>query len=82
MNNIAIIPYLSLHVLQIQNVKREVVKKADNTKTEVTEAPIKEQKNEPIKQNEPPSNTRREDTSTLTSNEQPIKETHISDLPI
>jgi hypothetical protein len=28
MNNIAIIPYISLHALQIQNVKRNIVKKA------------------------------------------------------
>lgn len=29
MNNIAILPYIGLHALQIQNVKRDVVKKAD-----------------------------------------------------
>jgi hypothetical protein len=28
MNNLAIIPYIGMHALQIQNVKREVVKKA------------------------------------------------------
>jgi hypothetical protein len=29
MNNIAITPYVALHALQIQNVKRNVVKKID-----------------------------------------------------
>ena len=31
MNNIAIIPHISLYALQIQNIKREIVKKHDNT---------------------------------------------------
>jgi hypothetical protein len=31
MNNIAILPYLSLHALQIQNVKRKIVKKIDSS---------------------------------------------------
>lgn len=29
MNNLAILPYICLHALQIQNVKRDVVKKVD-----------------------------------------------------
>ena len=29
MNNLAIVPYIALHALQIQNVKRNVVKKVD-----------------------------------------------------
>lgn len=29
MNNIAVLPYISLHALQIQNIKRNVAKKAN-----------------------------------------------------
>jgi hypothetical protein len=29
MNNMAITPYIGLHILQIQNIKRNVVKKID-----------------------------------------------------
>jgi hypothetical protein len=28
MNNLAILPYISMHALQIQNVKRNIIKKA------------------------------------------------------
>jgi len=42
MNNIAITPYIAMHVLQLQNIKRDVVKKADikdvyNDETEISE---------------------------------------------
>ena len=38
MNNIAVVPYIGMHALQIQNIKRNVVKKAS----------IQELNNEPI----------------------------------
>jgi hypothetical protein len=43
MNNLAITPYICLHALQIQNVKRDIVKKAnienlnEGTKQEIIE---------------------------------------------
>jgi hypothetical protein len=45
MNNLAILPYICLHALQIQNIKRDVVKKLNITelnKNEVIEQADKE----------------------------------------
>lgn len=41
MNNIAILPYLSLHALQIQNVKRDIVRKVDNLQSNKVTSEIK-----------------------------------------
>ena len=52
MNNIAISPYIGLHALQIQNVKRNTVKKADIKELNKMEEPLK-----PIDEpNETPNN--------------------------
>ena len=39
MNNIAISPYVALHALQIQNIKRNVAKKIDVTETNPDKTP-------------------------------------------
>jgi hypothetical protein len=44
MNNIAILPYIGLHALQIQNIKRDVVKKVTIKKLNKVESPT----NDPI----------------------------------
>jgi hypothetical protein len=52
MNNIAVSPYIGMHALQIQNVKRNVVKKASieelNKPIINTQIPEKQEKQETI----------------------------------
>jgi hypothetical protein len=69
MNNAAILPYICLHALQIQNVKRDVVKKVSINE-------LNNQIIEPIDNNEF-NNT----TSNVTVNEENTNSTNISDLP-
>jgi hypothetical protein len=54
MNNAAILPYIGMHALQIQNVKREVVKKSSISKL-----------NHEIVHTEDNSNTQENDTNYL-----------------
>jgi hypothetical protein len=94
MNNIAILPYLSLHALQIQNVKRNIVKKIDETIVDPTIQKIVPNNTNEIRYD--PSTEKNIDTTTNEVNPQSgviqepesiqetkvIKETNISDLPI
>jgi hypothetical protein len=49
MNNIAVVPYIGMHALQIQNIKRNVVKKAsiqELNNEQQAEAPAADANNE------------------------------------
>ena len=77
MNNLAILPYLSLHALQIQNVKRNVVKKAVNqflSKKEEESNPVdNDHENNTEKEVDQDDTTKPQDSDNITS---------ISKLPI
>lgn len=45
MNNAAIVPYIGMHALQIQNVKRNVVKKASIQQLNNETPPVQETEN-------------------------------------
>lgn len=66
MNNLAITPYIALHALQLQNVKRDVVKKVsiDELNNE-----IKENKNDQPKNNDISANVDKNINPNTTSNE-------------
>jgi hypothetical protein len=76
MNNAAIVPHIAMHALQLQNVKREVVKKHDikdlnnkGSKTSSLGESSLEQKNEqdePVKSDEIPG---AESTSSINNSE-------------
>jgi hypothetical protein len=52
MNNIAISPYIALHALQIQNIKRNVAKKIDVT-NEIPDKNTDETPDKIVEQNNP-----------------------------
>lgn len=75
MNNIAVTPYICMHALQIQNVKRNIVKKASikelNTET-----------NEELNnQNEIEININEKNINEININEKNINGTNINELP-
>jgi hypothetical protein len=54
MNNLAISPYIGMHALQIQNVKREVVKKVSISELNPPYPPLKKvEPNQPLVKVEP-----------------------------
>jgi len=76
MNNIAVVPYIGLHALQIQNVKRNVVKKASiqELNNEInTNVNVKiERKDEVVESNIPANNSSITDLPEAASNEKNI----------
>ena len=71
MNNIAITPYIALHALQIQNVKRNVAKKVS----------INELNNQIYEVDNDLDNTNNESTEKNETNEIEIQGTNINNLP-
>ena len=71
MNNIAITPYIALHALQIQNVKRNVAKKVS----------INELNNQIYEVDNNLDNTNNESTEKNETNEIEIQGTNINNLP-
>jgi len=70
MNNLAVLPYICLHALQIQNVKRDVVKKVS----------INELKNEVVYP-EDLQTTHSENPHIETTTNEEMSSTNIDDLP-
>ncbi len=68
MNNLAITPYICLHALQLQNVKRDVAKKIDIT--ELNKQKLVANDKETEKEN------------TVIENNQPTESTNIDNLPV
>ena len=91
MNNLAILPYICLHALQIQNIKRDVVKKLNITelnKKEVIEAADKEDifnniNNNDNTKNDSNNNTKNDHNNYNNSNDKTItnESTNIDNLP-
>lgn len=77
MNNLAISPYICMHALQIQNVKRDVVKKLNINK-------LNENKTENININtniHNETNNQKEQNIIIQSNDENIQSTNIDNLP-
>ena len=86
MNNLAVLPYICLHALQIQNVKRDVVKKVsiNEINTEIV-YPVEQDELNPLRENQITDNSTRDDSITHMDYEhQEIntnQSTNIDDLP-
>ena len=88
MNNLAIIPYIGMHALQIQNVKRDVVKKAsiNELNSEMNDSKVTANGNDVTNNNDSNNNgnnnetTYTNDYNDLTANKSNAG-TDISNLP-
>jgi hypothetical protein len=80
MNNLAILPYVCLHALQIQNVKRDVVKKVDIKELNKNEIYYSVDENE-ISNTNNIDNTIKDTNNTVFNNKIPNEATNIDDLP-
>jgi hypothetical protein len=86
MNNLAILPYVCLHALQIQNVKRDTVKKVDINKlnkNEVQEFLHGEDNlnNDTSNKNNSDNINNSDNRNNLENNNLPNESTYIDDLP-
>jgi hypothetical protein len=70
MNNLAVVPYVGMHALQIQNVKRNIVKKASISELNYEKKEFKEFKEE-----------NKLDESSNNVNGSNLNGTNINDLP-
>jgi hypothetical protein len=84
MNNLAILPYICLHALQIQNVKRDVVKKVSINELNNKEIIYPVDREDINQENTQTTSHHVENTSTsqeLSSTNQGWPSTSIDDLP-
>ena len=75
MNNLAILPYISLHALQIQNVKRDVVKKININELNKSEIVV------PVDKEDFTNNNNNNNNNNSNHDEVINESTNINDLP-
>ena len=80
MNNAAVTPYIFMHALQIQNVKRNIVKKASIAElNNEIDQPIPVDSNEELKENENKTNLDENDINNLLPDNTSFNEVNIAE---